>query len=90
MEYADKLNDVAPPPANSSKLKIIVESFHPTHVMKYKLTGNKFTAATQLDDIIDFMKLQKHNQEMKASQFKKRKGETDKKLQQVEQEEEAR
>ena len=57
MDYADKLNGVAPPPAGSSKLKIIFESFHPTHAMKYKLTVNKFTAATQLDDIIDFMKL---------------------------------
>ena len=78
MRYADKLNGVVPKPADSSKLKIIFESFHPSHVMNYKLTGNKFTAATKLDDIIDFMKLQKHNQEMKASQFsKKRKGEND-------------
>ena len=33
MRYAEKLNDVAPPPADSSKLKIIFESFHPTHVL---------------------------------------------------------
>jgi len=77
MRYANRLNGVAPEPAASSKLKIIFESFHPTHVMNYKLTGTKLTAATKLDDIIDFMKLQKHNQEMKASQFKRKKGEND-------------
>ena len=39
MRYADRLNGVAPQPADSSKLKIIFKSFHPTHVMNYKLTG---------------------------------------------------
>ena len=78
MRYDGKLSDVALEPADSSKLKIIFKSFHLTHIMNYKLTGNKFTAATKLGDIIDFMKLQKHNQEMKASQFKKRKEDNDK------------
>jgi len=77
MRFADCQNGVAPQPADSSKLKIIFESFPPSHVMNYKLTGNKFTAATKLEDFVDFMKLQKHNQEMKASQFKKGKGEND-------------
>ena len=75
MHYADKLNGLVPQPADRAKLKIIFKLFHLTHVMNYILTGNKFTAATQLEDIIDFMKLQKHNQEMKASRFKKRNGE---------------
>ena len=75
MRYADWLNSMALQPADNLVLKIIFKSFHLTHVMNYKLTGKKFTAATKLEDIIDFMKLQKHNQEMKASQFKKRKGE---------------
>jgi len=86
MRYADRLNGVAPQPADSSKLKIIFKLFHPSHVMNYKLTGNKFTAATKLEDIIDFMKLQKHNQEMKASQFKKEKGRERQKSQQFQQE----
>ena len=72
MRYADRLNGMAPKPTDSSNLKLVFKSFHTSHAMNYKLMGNKFTAATKLEDIIDFMKLQKHNQDMKASQFIKR------------------
>ena len=58
MRYADRLNGATPKPADSSNLKIIFESFHPSHITNYKLTGNKFTAATKLEYIIDFMKRQ--------------------------------
>ena len=53
MRYADILIVMAPQPPGTSKLKIIFESFHPSHVMNYKLTGNKFIkAATKLEDIV--------------------------------------
>jgi len=72
----DRLNGVAPKPTASMKLKIMFKSFHPNHVMmNCKLTRNKFNAATRLEDITEFMQIQKHNPDMQVTRIKKRKSE---------------
>ena len=70
--YMDRLNGVAPKPAASMKLKIMFKSFHPNHVMmNCKLTRNKFNAATRLEDITEFMQIQKHFQTCKWLESRK-------------------
>ena len=44
---------------DNMKKKTLIQSFHPTHVLAYKSAGNKIDANTNIDDVMEFIKLQK-------------------------------
>jgi len=56
---ADRLAGMEQKMTENMKKKTLIQSFHPTHVLAYKSTGNRIDTNTSIDDIIEFMKLQK-------------------------------
>ena len=57
--YADRLAGLEPLMLDNMKKKTSILSFHPTHVLAYKNAGNKIDPNTKLDNVMEFMKLQK-------------------------------
>ena len=54
------------------KMKTQIQSFRPTHVLAYKSAGNQIDRNTNLDDIIEFMKLQKQAANLKRNSNKRK------------------
>lgn len=44
---------------DNMKKKTLIQFFHPTHVLAYKSVGNWIDANTSIDNVMEFMKLQK-------------------------------
>ena len=57
--YADRLAGMEPLMSSNMKRKTLILSFHLTHVLAYKSAGNKIDVNTSIDDVMEFMKLQK-------------------------------
>ena len=57
--YTDRLSGMEPIMTKNMKKKTLIQSFYPTHVLAYKKVGNKIDVNTSVDNVMEFMKLQK-------------------------------
>ena len=59
--YADRLLGMEPIMTKNMnmKMKTLIQSFHQTHVLAYKSTGKKIDDNTSVDNLMEYMKLQK-------------------------------